>query len=192
MSIDEKIIREALLKGERVTLECKKAQSNVPVDAWKTYSAFANTYGGLILLGVYEDLKETDISKRFTITGVDDAAKIRKDFWNIVNNPEKVNVNLLKDEDVETVELEGKNVVAIRVPMADYNTRPVYINNNPLRGTFVRNHEGDYHCPEEMITMMMRDANHDGNDRLFLKHYTMDNDSHLHDYAQTYHAADCC
>ena len=134
MSIDEKTIRETLLKGERVTLECKKAQSNVPVDAWKTYSAFANTYGGLILLGVYEDLKEKDISKRFTITGVDDAAKIRKDFWNIVNNPEKVNVNLLKDEDVETVELEGKNVVAIRVPMADYNTRPVYINNNPLRG----------------------------------------------------------
>ena len=133
MSIDEKTIRETLLKGERVTLECKKAQSNVPVDAWKTYSAFANTYGGLILLGVYEDLKEKDISKRFTITGVDDAAKIRKDFWNIVNNPEKVNVNLLKDEDVETVELEGKNVVAIRVPMADYNTRPVYINNNPLR-----------------------------------------------------------
>ena len=126
MSIDEKTIRETLLKGERVTLECKKAQSNVPVDAWKTYSAFANTYGGLILLGVYEDLKEKDISKRFTITGVDDAAKIRKDFWNIVNNPEKVNVNLLKDEDVETVELEGKNVVAIRVPMADVrvNRRP--------------------------------------------------------------------
>ena len=33
MSIDEKTIRETLLKGERVTLECKKAQSNVPVDA---------------------------------------------------------------------------------------------------------------------------------------------------------------
>ena len=110
--MDEKTIRETLLKGERVTLECKKAQSNVPVDAWKTYSAFANTYGGLILLGVYEDLKEKDISKRFTITGVDDAAKIRKDFWNIVNNQEKVNVNLLKDEDVETLELEGKIVMA--------------------------------------------------------------------------------
>ena len=103
MSIDEKTIRETLLKGERVTLECKKAQSNVPVDAWKPYSAFANTYGGLILLGIYEDLKEKDINKRFTITGVDDAAKIRKVFWNIVNNPVKVNVNLLKDEEVETV-----------------------------------------------------------------------------------------
>ena len=34
MILNEKTIRETLLKGERVTLECKKAQSNVPVDAW--------------------------------------------------------------------------------------------------------------------------------------------------------------
>ena len=101
MNMDEKTIIETLQKGERVTLECKKAQSNVPVDAWKTYSAFANTYGGLIFLGVYEDLKEKDITKRFTITGVDDAEKIRKDFWNIANNPEKENVNLLRDETKE-------------------------------------------------------------------------------------------
>lgn len=103
MTIDEKIIRVTLLKGERVMPECKKVQTSVPADVWKTYSSFANTYGGLILLGVDEDLKEKDITKRFTITGVDAAAKIRKDFWNIVNNQEKVNVNLLKDEDVETV-----------------------------------------------------------------------------------------
>ena len=173
-TLDEKYIKDALLKGERVTLECKRAQSSIPGSVWKTYSAFANTYGGLILLGVYEDLKEKDISKRFTITGVDDADKIRKDFWNIVNNTEKVNVNLLRDEDVETIVIEGKTVVAINVPQADYNTRPVYINNNPIRGTFIRNHEGDYHCPDEMLRMMMRDANSEGNDRLFLKYYTMD------------------
>ena len=91
MNIDEKTIRAALLKGERVTLECKRAQKDVPVDAWKTYSAFANTYGGLILLGVQEDLKKKDIAKRFTVTGVDDAEKVRKDFWNIVKaHPEYV------------------------------------------------------------------------------------------------------
>ena len=28
--MNEKTIKEALLKGERVTLECKKAQSNIP------------------------------------------------------------------------------------------------------------------------------------------------------------------
>ena len=81
--ITKENILETLLKGERVTLECKLAQSNVPNDVWRSYSAFANTYGGLILLGVNEDLKEKDLNKRFTITGVNDASKIRKDFWNV-------------------------------------------------------------------------------------------------------------
>ena len=44
ITIDE--IKQQLLKGERLTLECKKAQSNVPNDVWKTYSSFANTYAG--------------------------------------------------------------------------------------------------------------------------------------------------
>jgi hypothetical protein len=39
-------------------------------------------------------------------------------------------MNLLKDEDVEIVEIDGKMVVAINVPRADYTIRPVYINNN--------------------------------------------------------------
>ena len=30
MSLDEKTIREALRKGERVTLECKQAKAEVP------------------------------------------------------------------------------------------------------------------------------------------------------------------
>ena len=62
MKMDEKTIKEALLKGERVTLECKKAKAEVPKSIWQTYSAFANTIGGLILLGVNEDMQEKEIS----------------------------------------------------------------------------------------------------------------------------------
>ena len=36
MIIDEKTIREALEKGERVTLECKQARSEVPKELWNT------------------------------------------------------------------------------------------------------------------------------------------------------------
>ena len=43
-----------------------------------------------------------------------------------------------------------------------------------MRGTYRRNHEGDYHCTEQMIKMMVRDAYEDGNDRMFLEYYTMD------------------
>ena len=43
MNMDEKTIKEALRKGERVTLECKRAKAEVPKSVWATYSAFANT-----------------------------------------------------------------------------------------------------------------------------------------------------
>lgn len=79
-------IQNLLSQGERVTLECKKAQRSVPNSLWDTYSAFANTYGGTILLGVYENMTENDPAKRFEIIGVEDADKIRKDLWNMVNS----------------------------------------------------------------------------------------------------------
>lgn len=76
---DKNYINRLLVNGERVTLECKRARKDVPHSLWDTYSAFANTDGGTILLGVDENLEEKDISKRFRITGVEDAVKIRKD-----------------------------------------------------------------------------------------------------------------
>ena len=171
---DKKYIDQLLANGERVTLECKRARKDVPHSLWETYSAFANTDGGTILLGVDEDLKEKDISKRFNIIGVEDAAKIRTDVWNTLNSREKVSSNLLRDEDINTLSYDGKDVVVIHVPRATYEERPVYINNNLMRGTYRRRHEGDYHCPEPIIRMMLRDACDDGNDRMFLEHYTLD------------------
>jgi len=170
--MDKDGILKLLANGERITLECKKAQSFVPQSLWETYSAFSNTNGGTILLGVDENVKGN--GNRFSISGVENADKICKDLWNILNNKEKVNVNLLHDEDVQKVDVDGKRVVVIRVPRADYTVRPVYINNNLLRGTFKRNHEGDYHCTEQELRMMMRDSNEQGNDRMFLEYYTMD------------------
>ncbi len=167
-------IHKLLADGERVTLECKKATKGIPNSLWDTYSAFANTSGGIILLGVIEHIEEKDITKRFDIVGVEDVDKIRKDLWNIANSREKVSINLLHDEDVETITIDDKNIIAINVPRADYTIRPIYINNNLLKGTFKRNHEGDYHCTEQEIKMMLRDANETGNDGLLLEYYTMD------------------
>ena len=60
--MDEKTIKEGLLKGERITLECKKAKAEVPKEFWNTYSAFANTIGGL---NVVKDVVK-DVVKELT------------------------------------------------------------------------------------------------------------------------------
>lgn len=147
--MDKNDIHQMLLQGERIGLECKKAATSVPDNIWTSYSAFANTYGGIILLGIQENIKEKDIQKRFTINGVEDSDKIVKDLWNQANNPQKINVNLLGDNDVYIVDVDGKDIVVINVPRARYNQRPVYINNKMIVGNvFKRNHEGDYKCTQ--------------------------------------------
>ena len=65
----EQDIYKLLADGERVTLEFKKAQNGVPNSLWETYCAFAITNGGILLLGVYENVAEKDSLMRFTITG---------------------------------------------------------------------------------------------------------------------------
>ena len=63
--MDYDSILELLKYGERINLECKKGDSTLPNSVWETYSAFANTIGGTILLGVEEHLKEIDIAVKF-------------------------------------------------------------------------------------------------------------------------------
>ena len=130
-----------------MTLECKRAKAEVPKSVWATYSAFANSIGGLILLGVEEHLKEKDPTKRYELFGVEDADKILKDFWNTINST-KVSLNILKDSDVEVVDMGGKTIVCIHVPQADWREKPIFLNENVYKGTFKRNHAAWKACSE--------------------------------------------
>ena len=61
--------------------EVKKAKGGLPHALWDTYSAFANCYGGVIILGVCENEDGS-----WNTTGLSNEAKLRKDFWDTINN----------------------------------------------------------------------------------------------------------
>ena len=65
--------------------ECKLANGGLPESIWETYSSFANTNGGTILLGIREHRDS------FTIEGLTDKQiiKYQKDFWSTLNDRNK-------------------------------------------------------------------------------------------------------
>ena len=138
---------------EHNRLEAKSAKGGFPNSLWETYSAFANSDGGVILLGV----KETKDGKLVSDGDVD-AEKLRKDFWNMVNNRQKVSANIVTDRMVTVESIDGNNILVVRVPRAERSARPIYVGLDPKSGTYRRNHDGDYHCSIEEVSLMFRDA----------------------------------
>lgn len=171
--ISSEDIRELLKYGERITLECKDSHNEISKSVWETYSSFANTCGGIILLGIEEHMSEVNIEKRFTFTDVKNPETRIKEFWDTINSS-KVSVNILLDDNVGYCDVDGHMVIWIEVPQADYKYKPVYINENPMKGSFKRNHEGDYHCTEEEVKAMLRDASDSGIDGGLLDGFSME------------------
>ena len=134
--------------------EVKSAKNGLPNSIWETYSAFSNGYGGVIILGVIENKDGT-----WSTSGLDadSCQKLIKQFWNDINNRQKVSINLLRDDDVEVYKKEDDQIIVIHVPMARREEKPVYINNNLFHGTYRRNHDGDYHCTRLQVKTMLRD-----------------------------------
>ncbi len=142
---------EEYREGNR--LEAKAAKGGLSHSIWETVSAFANTSGGIIVLGVKEN-KDGSLE----VVGLDDADKMLDDFWNIAHNPNKLEPCILSDRDVSIENINGRDVLVIDVPRADRHLRPVFINGNPNSGTYRRDHKGDYRCAMNEIRAMYRDA----------------------------------
>ncbi len=149
--------------------EVKKAKGGLPDSIWSTYSAFANCYGGVIILGVKEN---EDGSWR--TTGLQDENRLRRDFWNNVNNQQKVSANLLSDRDIQTYQVGADTIMVINVPSAKREQRPVYVGEDMFKGTYRRNWEGDYHCTPSEVKAMLRDQTEDTMDMKVLEEMSMD------------------
>jgi ATP-dependent DNA helicase RecG len=144
---------ERLQGRENLELEFKSARGGLPKSLWATVSAFANTQGGWLLLGV--DEREDAL----VIEGVRNAAALVQELHDQIRNAQKISYPVCGGEDVSIEPLgDDRQVIVVRVPAASRRIRPVYINGNPYLGTYLRRHAGDYRCTKPEVDRMMREA----------------------------------
>jgi len=91
---------------ENNRIEAKRAMGGLPYSVWETYSSFANTMGGVILLGVEEGK-----DKRFHALDLPDPQKLIQKFWKQLNDKRRVNVNILTKNNVRVERVEGKRII---------------------------------------------------------------------------------
>ena len=139
---------------ENTRIEAKQATGGLPHSIWETYSAFANTSGGVILLGVAENKKD----KRLYPVDLPDPNRLVAQFWDGINDKRNVSANLLKKDDVTVEKVDGKEIVVICVRKAKRCERPIYIGNNPKTGSYYRSGEADLRFTPEQVEKLLQKA----------------------------------
>ncbi|MGE4352685.1 MAG: RNA-binding domain-containing protein [Oscillospiraceae bacterium] len=154
---------------ENNRIEAKKAQGGLPQSLWETYSAFANSFGGVILLGVIENP-----DKSLSTVPLRDPEGLVEDFWYKLRDGRSVSADILTAGDVSIVESGGNRIVVIEIPRADRKARPVYLGDDPYSGSYRRNGEGDYRCTREEVDTMLNDRSDNSWDRSPILSATLD------------------
>ena len=183
----KKKLKALIRRGESSEAEFKSARGGIPASLWESYSAFANTDGGIIVLGVQEKNKE------YVLDGLsqEQAMRYLKNFWDCAHNKGKVSACLPRENDVKVEEMDGSYVLICEIPRASYDLRPVYLTSNPFGHTYRRNHDGDYLCTDAEVRRMFADAEHDRHpqDGRILVGYNFERDidmETLRQYRQTF------
>lgn len=141
---------EILALKESSQVEYKKAKTDFPKDAWKTYSAFANTSGGYLILGISEDHQGNP-----TITGVENPEKIISSFCSSLADRNKVSLNLIENTDINTVIIDDKAIISIHIKEAPITSKPVFLHNSIIN-TYLRLHSQDHIVDKEQLGAMLR------------------------------------
>lgn len=166
--------KEDLLElQENHEIEFKAAQGRdgngeLPDDFFETYCALANSYGGSVFLGIKEHK-----DKSLEIIGIKHTNKVKKKLFDSLNNQQKISLNILTDSSVVELKLEEKTVIQIIIPRAKRQEKPIYEGENPLKGTYIRNFEGDYKCDEETVKRMLAEQKEDSKDSRLLEGYNL-------------------
>lgn len=145
-----------MLPKEDIHTEYKEAQNgNVPRAIWETISAFANTDGGTIMLGVHENQK----LREFTVLGVNDADKMVTDILNTQKNG-KLSEPVIIESNISIDKIEDKDVINIFIPKINFKRRPVYLDKD-YHKAYVREKDSDRKVTDDELRMFLRESDSD-------------------------------
>ena len=110
---------------ESFDVECKLAQGRdgkgaCPKSLWETYSAFANSQGGDLFLGL-----EEQPGGQFKLAGIENAQKVIDELWTGLNDRDLVSCNVLRSDGIRCIQIDGLNIIHVHVPQASRTQRPV-------------------------------------------------------------------
>ena len=103
----KELILELISQGEGVTIEFKECKNEVASEVYPTVCSFSNRFGGHILMGVADSGEITGINPNCV-------SDMRKNFSNMLNNPQKISPTLYLS--AEEIEVDGKIVLYVYVP----------------------------------------------------------------------------
>lgn len=130
-----------LLQNEGKTLEFKESLSS-PIKIIKTISAFANTAGGTLIIGVQDKSKK--------IIGLKDILKEEEKLTNLIAD----SISPLLLPDIEIITCENQELLVIHVP---YLPGPHYLKQLGMeKGTFIRLGSTNRLADNEMLANLLR------------------------------------
>ncbi len=136
---------------EGVELEAKRASGQVPRNAWESISAFANTAGGVLVLGLVES------DDGWVVEGISNPDRMIQDIHSLMRDGNKISCEVSGNGDIWKEEVANTSLVIVRVRAGPRRHKPVYINGNRDLA-YVRRNEGDARCTDNELDRMRREA----------------------------------
>jgi len=143
--MDKDSLLERLTDIEWDDFEVKKSLTELPQNVWETVSAFSNSFGGWLVLGIAQQ------GKTFEVTGLTHPEKIEQDLVTTLRSNTKFNVII--NPDCKKYNIDGKTVLAFYIPSSDH--KPVYFKS--LQNTFIRTGSGDQRATNYEINALLRE-----------------------------------
>jgi len=102
-------IRQLLADGEGLTIEYKECVNELSKSVWETVCSFSNRYGGHLILGAKDDGTPIGVNPST-------AKQMKKNFANMLNNPQKTSPSLFLN--LDEIMVEGKLLLHAYIPVS--------------------------------------------------------------------------